>query len=49
MFMLVIDAKNRVVGRMASLVSKKLLEGENIIIVNAGDAFVFLYSAGQSI
>jgi len=38
MIMLVIDATDRVMGRLASLTAKKLLEGEQIVIVNAGDA-----------
>lgn len=35
MIMKIIDAKNCVVGRLASSVAKKLLEGEEIIIINA--------------
>jgi large subunit ribosomal protein L13 len=31
----VIDASNLILGRMASIVAKRLLEGENIVIVNA--------------
>ena len=37
---MIIDATNRVVGRLASVTAKKLLEGNEIIIVNAGDAIV---------
>jgi large subunit ribosomal protein L13 len=36
----IIDAKNLVLGRMASKVAKRLLDGETIIIVNAGDAVI---------
>lgn len=32
---MIIDAKNSVLGRMCSHVAKKLLEGENIEIINA--------------
>ncbi|MEM2812340.1 MAG: 50S ribosomal protein L13, partial [Candidatus Bathyarchaeia archaeon] len=31
----IIDATGLVLGRMASIVAKRLLNGENIIIVNA--------------
>jgi len=34
----VIDAKDLVLGRMASAVAKRLLNGEKIIIVNAEKA-----------
>ncbi len=33
--MLIIDGENAILGRLASEVAKKLLEGENVIIVNA--------------
>jgi len=36
----VIDAKGLILGRMASVVAKRLLNGEKIIIVNAGDAVI---------
>jgi large subunit ribosomal protein L13 len=36
----VINAENLVLGRMASIVAKRLLEGEEIIIVNAEKAVV---------
>ncbi|MGD8544861.1 MAG: 50S ribosomal protein L13 [Candidatus Bathyarchaeota archaeon] len=31
----IIDGKNLILGRMASLIAKRLLEGERIIIINA--------------
>jgi len=36
----VIDAKGLILGRMASTVAKRLLQGENIIIVNAEKAVI---------
>jgi len=36
----IIDAKGLILGRMASVVAKRLLNGEKIIIVNAGDAVI---------
>jgi len=36
----VIDAKGLVLGRMASMTAKRLLQGENIIIVNAEKAVI---------
>lgn len=36
----IIDAKGLVLGRMASVVAKRLLNGEKIIIVNAGEAVI---------
>ncbi len=38
--LLVIDASNLILGRMASIVAKKLLEGYRIVIVNAEKAVV---------
>ncbi len=37
---MVIDASNLILGRMASIVAKKLLEGYKIVIVNAEKAVV---------
>lgn len=34
----IIDAKGLIIGRMASVVAKRLLAGEQIVIVNAGEA-----------
>jgi large subunit ribosomal protein L13 len=34
----IIDAKNLILGRMASIVAKRLLKGEKIIVVNAEKA-----------
>ena len=36
----IIDAKGLILGRMASVVAKRLLNGEKIIIVNAKDAVI---------
>jgi len=36
----IIDASNLILGRMASVVAKRLLQGENIIVVNAEKAVV---------
>ena len=36
----VIDAKGLILGRMASMTAKRLLQGENIIIVNAEKAVI---------
>lgn len=38
--LLVIDASNLILGRMASVVAKKLLEGYKVVIVNAEKAVV---------
>lgn len=38
--MLVIDAEGAVVGRLASFVAKKLLEGEEVYIINAEKAII---------
>jgi large subunit ribosomal protein L13 len=37
---MIIDAENLILGRMASFVAKKLLEGEDVIIVNAEKAVI---------
>ncbi len=37
---IIIDAKNAVLGRLGSIVAKMLLNGENIIIINAEKAIV---------
>ncbi|MEM2167202.1 MAG: 50S ribosomal protein L13 [Candidatus Bathyarchaeia archaeon] len=36
----IIDAKGLILGRMASILAKRLLNGERIIVVNAGDAVI---------
>jgi len=36
----IIDARGLVLGRMASIVAKRLMKGEKIIIVNASDAVI---------
>lgn len=36
----IIDAKGLILGRMASIIAKRLLNGEKIIIVNAKDAVI---------
>ena len=36
----VIDASGLILGRMASVIAKRLLEGENVIVVNAEKAVV---------
>ncbi len=36
----VIDAENAIAGRLASIVAKRLLEGERIVIVNAEKAVI---------
>jgi len=36
----IIDAKNHVAGRLASVVAKRLLKGERIVIVNAEKAVI---------
>jgi len=36
----VIDAENSIMGRLASVVAKRLLEGERIVIVNAEKAVI---------
>ncbi len=38
--MVVIDAENMVLGRLASVVAKRLLKGEEIVIVNAEKAVI---------
>ena len=38
--MAIVDADNAVVGRLASIVAKRLLQGEEIIIVNAEKAVI---------
>lgn len=38
--LLVIDATDLILGRMASVVAKRLLEGEHVIIVNAEKAVI---------
>ena len=38
--MLIIDGKNHVLGRLASVVSKRLLEGERVAIVNAEEILI---------
>ncbi len=38
--MIQIDAKNMVLGRLASIVAKKLLNGEEVNVVNAGKAVI---------
>ncbi len=40
MSMAVIDASDQVVGRLASVVAKRLLDGEDIVIVNAEKALI---------
>ena len=40
MNMAIIDAKNHVVGRLASVVAKRLLDGEDIVVVNAEKALI---------
>ncbi|AGB04900.1 ribosomal protein L13, archaeal/eukaryotic [Aciduliprofundum sp. MAR08-339] len=40
MVMAIIDADNAVLGRLASIVAKRLLNGEEIIIVNAEKAVI---------
>ena len=37
---MIIDAENLILGRMASFAAKKLLEGEDIVIVNAEKAVI---------
>jgi large subunit ribosomal protein L13 len=36
----IIDANNIVLGRLASVIAKRLLNGEEIIVVNAGKALI---------
>jgi len=36
----IVDAKGLVLGRMASIVAKRLLDGEELIIVNAEEAII---------
>lgn len=38
--MAVIDAENMILGRLASVVAKRLLQGEDIVIVNAEKAVI---------
>jgi large subunit ribosomal protein L13 len=40
MSMTIIDASDHVVGRLASVVAKRLLDGEEIIVVNAEKALI---------
>jgi len=40
MNMAVIDAKDHIVGRLASVVAKRLLDGEEIVVVNAEKALM---------
>ncbi|MDI6654339.1 MAG: 50S ribosomal protein L13 [Candidatus Hydrothermarchaeota archaeon] len=37
---MIIDARNLIVGRMASIAAKELLKGEKVIIVNAGESII---------
>jgi large subunit ribosomal protein L13 len=37
---MIIDAKDLILGRMASFIAKRLLEGERVIIVNAEQAVI---------
>lgn len=39
-FMIVIDATDRVLGRLSSLVAKKLLSGEEVVVVNVADVVI---------
>jgi len=34
-YFMIIDGEGHVLGRLASVVSKKLLEGENVVILNS--------------
>jgi large subunit ribosomal protein L13 len=36
----IIDADNIVLGRIASVIAKRLLNGEDIVVVNAGKALI---------
>jgi large subunit ribosomal protein L13 len=47
-FMIYINAENRVVGRLASVVAKQLLNGERVAVVNTGKA-VMLGNSGTTI
>ncbi|OYT42652.1 MAG: 50S ribosomal protein L13 [Candidatus Aenigmarchaeota archaeon ex4484_224] len=38
--MLIYDAENQIAGRLATIIAKKLLEGERIIVVNAEKAII---------
>ena len=38
--MLIYDAENKILGRLASIIAKKLLEGEEIIVVNCEKAIL---------
>lgn len=38
--MIIYDAKNQILGRLCSIIAKKLLEGEKIIVVNAEKAVI---------
>lgn len=40
MMTVVIDAENVIMGRLATFVAKKLLEGENVVVVNAEKAVI---------
>lgn len=37
---MIIDASNLILGRMASTIAKKLLKGEDIVIINAGNVLI---------
>jgi len=37
---MIIDGKDQILGRMASVVAKKLLEGEDVFIVNAEEVII---------
>jgi large subunit ribosomal protein L13 len=36
----VFDAKDKILGRLASTVAKRLLQGQKVAIINAGDAII---------
>lgn len=38
--MVVVDANDKVLGRLSSLVAKKLLDGENVTVINASNAVI---------
>ncbi len=38
--MIIYDAENQIAGRLASIIAKKLLEGEEIVVVNAEKAII---------
>lgn len=37
---MIVDAKDQVLGRMASEIAKKLLDGKNVKVINAGEAII---------